>query len=180
MNADLLQSINPQNNNSSLRNILLQKNIAAPEEASSSLVSVLKNNSRFRYDLVHYALKHIRFCFRSDTMNGLLATDVVQIVLEKIISGIRRWNKSEFPDIRKFIFVTIQSFIRNESIRARIPKVINMTTLFAENESELVPIPGTLNENKKFSGLIFASRTEFTLNRIKENFRLKNTNILSV
>ena len=169
MNAATLRNFNSQTGQLSPVIHYLHNKIATPKEASEALASALKNKKRFRYEIVFYALKNIKRYFGSNYMKGLQATDVVQIVLEKIITGVRHWNKSEMPDICKFILVTIHSYIRNEKIRTGIPDIVNFTDLPA-CEFEYPAVDGARSEIKNHHNKVFASDAEMLCERLLMHF----------
>ena len=106
-----------------------QESIATQNDVISELCRVLAYEKQLRYRLVYYALKNIRLYFSSDSMNSLNAQDVVQIVIEKIITGARKWNKSLIPDIKALLFLTIKSFIRNERRRIKNVRLLKFDEL---------------------------------------------------
>ncbi|MBK9099391.1 MAG: sigma-70 family RNA polymerase sigma factor [bacterium] len=106
-----------------------QDSIVPVPDVCRELSNVLSAEKDLRYRLVYYALKNIRLYFSADSFNSLTAHDVVQIVIEKILTGIRKWNKSLVPDIRKLLFLSIKSFIRNEKARANIPVLLDIDTM---------------------------------------------------
>jgi hypothetical protein len=122
--------------------------IASLKEAASEICNVLYREKELRYRLVYYALKNIRLYFASDSMNGLSAQDVIQIVIEKIITGARKWNKSLIPDIKALLFLSIKSFIRNEKRRIKNALLLDFDSLSSElNRSSLSHFSNEMNIN---------------------------------
>ena len=96
-----------------------QEIVQKPAVIAKELHSLFAYDKEIHYRLVYYALKNIRLYFASDTANCFTAHDVVQIVLEKVLTGARKWNKELVPDLKAFLFLSIISFIRNEKIRIK-------------------------------------------------------------
>ncbi len=93
----------------------LSPEIATIEEFIQALENAYKTDKNLQIKLLYIALGKIRyFCF-SDEVNGHTADDVVQNVMELILIGRRKWNKTKFPDVVHYLIVVIHSYIRNES-----------------------------------------------------------------
>ena len=134
-----------------------QESIATQNDVISELCRVLAYEKQLRYRLVYYALKNIRLYFSSDSMNSLNAQDVVQIVIEKIITGARKWNKSLIPDIKALLFLSIKSFIRNERRRIKNVRLLKFDEL--DSESDHFSITSFCNQldTQDFDENIFSS-----------------------
>lgn len=107
--------------------------INPPEKTKEEVITLLKSEPNLKYRLVYYALRNLRFYYGADSVNGIAAQDVVQIVLEKILNGIRRWNKLHTADIKSFLMVSINSFVRNECKR----KVLTNVLYLSDERNEL-------------------------------------------
>ena len=102
-----------------------QSVIYNPQEVVDELDKALREYPKLVHRFVYYALKTLRFYLGQDSVNGLTADDIVQSVLEKLIYGVRKWNRIKFPDIKVVVFLGIKSFIRNERIRKFLPVPVN-------------------------------------------------------
>ncbi len=89
-----------------------REDIASPEEATAELEKVMKENPDCFLKLVHYAHKKIRYFYKGGNIAGYTGMDIVQITLEKIIKGIRKWNRKKIPDFTSFLFVATFSVVR--------------------------------------------------------------------
>lgn len=87
---------------------------ATSEEVIEALGKAFKENKNLDTIIFYVTLVKIRYYFFSDTIRGQDANDVLHDVIEKIISGKRRWNKSKVPNIVEFVFMVIHSHVRNE------------------------------------------------------------------
>lgn len=167
MIEDPLRNYEPVSNSISKNAACLQDYLTAPEEAAKELGSLLAAEPHFRYRLVYYALKNIRLYFSSDCINGLTAQDVVQIVIEKIILGIRKWNKKLIPDIRILLFLSIKSFIRNEKRRKNNIILMDINNLKSElNETSFAHYCNELNR-QDFTDNIFSTNFENIISKLK-------------
>ena len=152
-------------------NLSQQACIASYKDVSSELCKVLSHEKQFRYRLVYYALKNIRLYFSSDSMNSLSAQDVVQIVLEKIITGVRKWNKCLIPDIKALLFLSIKSFIRNEKRRIKNMVLLDFDSLsFELNRSSLSEFSDKMNF-KDFNDNIFSSDFHIIISKLKYHLK---------
>jgi DNA-directed RNA polymerase specialized sigma24 family protein len=145
-----------------------QKSITDAREASRALFKVLATEPHFRYRLVCYARKNIRLYFPSDCANGHTPQDVVHIVIEKILTGIRKWNKKSIPDIKDLVFLSIKSFIRNEKQRKKKAVLVNINKLkFELNKTSFTHY---LNEcsRQDFNDKIFTADFEKIISDLKE------------
>lgn len=95
----------------------LGEKYSSKEVIIAEIEECFKKNEDMLLRLSNTALKYIRNYFFRDTIGDLTSEDVVHIVLEKIITGKRRWNREKFPDILDFIRLTILSFVLNERKR---------------------------------------------------------------
>lgn len=141
--------------------------IASHNDVTSELYKVLSGEKHFRYRLVYYALKNIRLYFSSDSMNSLSAQDVVQIVLEKVITGVRKWNKCLIPDIKALLFLSIKSFIRNEKRRIKYTVLFDLDSISSElNRTSLSEFCNQMNI-QDFNDNIFSSDLRILISKLK-------------
>jgi len=98
----------------------LNHDYASKEEIIVALITCLGKGNNVRQSLSYYSLGLLRYYFGCDNIRGLTSDDVVHNVIEKILGGIRKWDKRKFPELIDFIRVAILSYIRNE--RKRVDK----------------------------------------------------------
>ena len=99
-------------------------NIASVEEVKYCIEYCSKNMPNFHKRMLYFTLGYIRSYFEADTIDELGADDVLQIMIEKMLQGKRKWDKSKIADFPNFLRLIIISFIRNEKKRAdRLNKV---------------------------------------------------------
>jgi DNA-directed RNA polymerase specialized sigma24 family protein len=175
MMPDPLQIHNPPGENYSTDpdclSLVVKENsegsVTAHGEALKELKSVLISDPGLFYRLVYYALKNIRLYFASNSINGLTAQDVVHIVIEKIITGIRKWNRNLIPDIRILLFLSIKSFIRNEKRRKSNAPLLDIHELKSElNRSAFNIYCNELNR-QDFHDRIFSADFEYVIQKLK-------------
>jgi RNA polymerase sigma factor (sigma-70 family) len=87
---------------------------ASKKEIVNALEEAFKADKELHTKLLNFTNKRIWYYFFSGTFKGRDANDVLQIVIEKIIKGRRRWHKDRIPNIVEFILMVIVSYIRNE------------------------------------------------------------------
>jgi len=94
-----------------------QKELASKEEVIAEIEACFQREINLTRRLSFTALGFIRCYFFRDTIGNYTSDDVVNNVLEKIISCKRRWNKERFPYILDFIRISMLSYVRNERKR---------------------------------------------------------------
>ena len=152
-------------------NLSQQACIASHKDVISELHKIFSGEKQFRYRLVYYALKNIRLYFSSDSMNSLSAQDVVQIVLEKIITGVRKWNKCLIPDIKALLFLSIKSFIRNEKRRIKNTVLLDFDSLGSElNRSSLSGFSDQMNI-QDINDNIFSAELSIVISKLKHQLK---------
>jgi DNA-directed RNA polymerase specialized sigma24 family protein len=98
--------------------------VATPREIKNEIQKVTSLSPEIFMKFIHYARRNIKLYFPGGYVNGLTAYDVVQTVLEKLLRGIRKWNREIIPDISTLVYLSIKSIIRNERNRKnRIPVI---------------------------------------------------------
>ena len=159
------------NERTSTSSACLQEYPMDADEVLAAITSALVNDPRLRYRLVYYALKNIRLYFSSDNINGLTAQDVVQSVIEKLITGLRKWNKQHIPDIKSLMFAAIKSFIRNEIRRKKKTVLLSINKHTPEvNEASLKRYINDCNR-RDYEDNIFCSDLEIIITKLKQNFK---------
>ena len=93
------------------------RELAGKEEVIAEIEACFKRETNLTQRLSYTALGFIRHYFFRDTIGDYTSDDVVNNVLEKIISGKRRWDKERFPDVLDFIRISMLSYVRNERKR---------------------------------------------------------------
>ena len=112
-----------------------ENNHASAEEVINEFENAYKNIPNFHKRLVYFTLKTIRTYFNQNNIRGRDSEDVVQIVIEKIISLKRKWYRDTIPEFPKFIRLSIISYIKNEKKRKEtepVEKSIDITDEEAE------------------------------------------------
>ena len=109
-----------------------REDTASPEEATEELEMVLKKDPDTFLKLVHYAHKKIKYFYKGGNIAGYTGMDIVQITLEKIIKGIRKWNRNKIPDFTNFLYVATFSVIR--AAHKKEKKFITLDPYDAEGE----------------------------------------------
>ncbi len=92
---------------------------ASPEEAKDEIVRTLQENKDFFLRLVHYAEKKIKYLYKGGNISGHTGMDIVQMTLERIIKGKRKWNRQKIPRIESFLHLAVFSVIRDEHNKAK-------------------------------------------------------------
>ena len=96
---------------------IAQKELANKEEVIAEIEACFQREINLTQRLSFTALGFIRHYFFRDTIGNYTSDDVVNNVMEKIISCKRRWDKERFPYILDFIRISMLSYVRNERKR---------------------------------------------------------------
>ena len=96
---------------------IAQKELANKEEVIAEIEACFQREMNLTQRLSFTALGFIRHYFFRDTIGNYTSDDVVNNVMEKIISCKRRWDKERFPYILDFIRISMLSYVRNERKR---------------------------------------------------------------
>ncbi len=115
---------------------------ASRAEIIDALEEAYKNDPKLQTKLLYYALKQIRLYFKKDTIESNSAEDVVQIIMEKLIKGKRKWDKKRTPNIIHLVLMAVISYIRNERKRIKNQKRKGAIEYIDHYDKE-----GFLNEN---------------------------------
>jgi DNA-directed RNA polymerase specialized sigma24 family protein len=91
-----------------------KKLFAGSNEVKEELIRCIKTAPNLLKRLSYFALKHIRLYFFSSTINGESAVEVVQQIIEKVLSLERKWYREKQPDFVNFLRLAIFSYIRNK------------------------------------------------------------------
>ena len=117
-----------------------ENNHASAEEVINELENAYKQIPNFHIRLVYFTLKTIRTYFNQNNIRGRDSEDVVQIVIEKIISLKRKWYRDTIPEFPKFIRLSIISYIKNEKKRKEIIEPV-------ENSDDIYDWEGNFRED---------------------------------
>ncbi len=92
-------------------------------------------------------------------------------VIEKLITGLRKWNKKHIPDIKSLMFAAIKSFIRNEIRRKKKTVLLDINKHTPElNEASLKPTLMIVTVSD-YEDNIFCSDLEIIITKLKQNFK---------
>lgn len=103
-----------------------QRELVSKEEVIAEIEACFKREKNLTKRLSYVALKFIHQYFFRDTIGDKTSSDVVQIVIEKIIKCDRKWDKQRFPDILDFIRICMLSYVRNEKKRRDDFELVDM------------------------------------------------------
>lgn len=87
---------------------------ASKQDVINALDKAFSEDKELHIKLLYFTNSKIWYYFFSGTFRGKDANDVLQDVIEKIITGKRSWNKKKIPNIVEFILMVIVSHVRNE------------------------------------------------------------------
>jgi DNA-directed RNA polymerase specialized sigma24 family protein len=109
---------------------------APAEEIIEALEDSYKNIENFHKRLLYFTLKYIRFYFNTNCLREKSADDVVQTVIEKLITLKRKWYRKKIPNFHKFLRFAILSYIRNES-RREVKEAVDLSVEVCDEEGNL-------------------------------------------
>jgi DNA-directed RNA polymerase specialized sigma24 family protein len=92
---------------------------ASPGQVIDALEEAFRNDKDLFLKLRGRAYKLIRFYFHTKIMYDQTPEDIVNKVLNLLISGKRKWYAEKVPDIVHLVYLVIHSLIRNERKKKR-------------------------------------------------------------